>query len=194
MATAPLNLANHPTHVVLDLGSRAAIERFQKYAWYYGFTTEFCRCNKSFVFVSSETETFVESCIVHYPTAPPCSTKVDVLETRDVTILFYFLPMEILGVTIELDPKGNKITCPVFRLCSFPAGYSTMGHVVLDLTSLAYQPMTKSRERSGHPRRHTCNFCHVRAAYPARTQDLQVDEDDRPLVHLDHTVVSETSD
>ena len=98
MATAPLNLANHPTHVVLDLGdtrslrSRAAIERFQKYAWYYGFTTEFCRCNKSFVFASSETETFVESCIAHFPTAPPCSTKVDVLETRDVTILFFFSP------------------------------------------------------------------------------------------------------
>ena len=49
-----LNLANHPTHVVLDLGctrpigSRVAIRRFQKHALYYGITTEFCRCNKSF--------------------------------------------------------------------------------------------------------------------------------------------------
>ena len=41
-----LNLANHPTHVVLDLGctrsigSRAAIRRFQKHALYCGITTD----------------------------------------------------------------------------------------------------------------------------------------------------------
>ena len=63
MVATPLNLANHPTHVVLDLGcarsnrSRAAIERFKKHAWYYGITTEFCRCNTSIVFANSETET-----------------------------------------------------------------------------------------------------------------------------------------
>ena len=50
MASAPMNLANHPTHVVLDLGStrsigsRAAIKRFQKHALFFGMTTEFCRC------------------------------------------------------------------------------------------------------------------------------------------------------
>ena len=44
----PLNLANHPTHVVLDLGctrslaSRATIRRFQKHALYFGITKEFC--------------------------------------------------------------------------------------------------------------------------------------------------------
>ena len=53
-------------------------------------------------------------------------------------------------MTIELDPKGDKITCPAFGLYSSPAEYSTMGHIVLDLTSLAYQP--KSRERSAHPK------------------------------------------
>ena len=72
MVATPLNLANHPTHVVLDLGctrsigSRSAIERFKKHAWYYGITTEFCRCNKSFVFANSETETCMESCM-HCP-------------------------------------------------------------------------------------------------------------------------------
>ena len=74
MASVPLNLANHPTHVVLDLGctrsvgSRAAIKRFQKHALYYGITREFCRCNKSFVFANSETETCWESCVIHFPT------------------------------------------------------------------------------------------------------------------------------
>ena len=63
MASVPLHLAHHPTHVVLDpgcirsLGSRTAIRRFQKHALYYGITTEFCPCNKSFVFANSETET-----------------------------------------------------------------------------------------------------------------------------------------
>ena len=46
MASVPLNLANRTTHVVPDLGctrsigSRAAIERFQKHALYCGITTE----------------------------------------------------------------------------------------------------------------------------------------------------------
>ena len=54
MAVPSLNLAYHPTHGTLDLGctrsigSRSAIERFQKHAWYHGIKTKFCRCNKSF--------------------------------------------------------------------------------------------------------------------------------------------------
>ena len=49
MVATPLNLVNHPTHVVLDLGctrsigSRSAIERFKKHAWYYGIATDLCR-------------------------------------------------------------------------------------------------------------------------------------------------------
>ena len=57
-----------------------------------------------------------------------------------------------------------------------------MGHIVLDLTSLAYQPTTKSRERSGHPRRHvTFAMSERKPAYPALTQDMHGDEDDGPL-------------
>ena len=94
MASAPLNLANHPTHVVLDLGytrsvgSRAAIKRFQKHALKKGMTTEFCRCNQSSVFANSETEICWENCIIHFRTTPPCSTRVYVLETGDVPIFF----------------------------------------------------------------------------------------------------------
>ena len=157
MVATPLNLANHPTHVVLDLGctrsigSRSAIERFKKHAWYYGITTEFCRCKKSFVFANSETETCMDSCIIHFPTTTPRSTKVDALETRDVPILFSISQMKDLGMTVEQDPKGDKITCPAFGLYSSPAEYSTMGHIVLDLTNHAYQPTTTSREQPGHP-------------------------------------------
>ena len=145
MAATPLNLANHPTHVVLDLGctrsigSRSAIGRFKKHAWYHGITTEFCPCNKSFVFANSQTETCKDSCIIHFPTTPPCSTKVDVLETGDVPILFSLSQMKNLGA---------------FGLYFSPPEYSTMRHIVLDLTNLAYQSTTTSREKPGHPRRH----------------------------------------
>ena len=131
MAAVPLDLANHSTHVVLDLGctrsigSRAAIKRFQKRTLYHGITTEFCRCNTSFVFANSETESCWENCIIHLPTTPPCSTTVDVLDTGNVPILSH-PQMKHLGMTIELDPKGDKITCPSFGLYSSPAEYSTM--------------------------------------------------------------------
>ena len=68
-----------------------------------------------------------------------------------------------------------------------------MRHMVLDLTGLAYQP--KSRERSGHPRRHiTFTMTEQKLAYPAHTRDLQEDEDDGSLEHPDHTVVSDDED
>ena len=66
MMATPKNLANNLTHVVLEfgctqsIGSRAAIERFKKHAWYYGITTKFCRGNVSVVFANSETETCKE--------------------------------------------------------------------------------------------------------------------------------------
>ena len=78
---------------------------------------------------------------------------VDVLETGDVPTLFSLPQMRNLGTTIELDPQGDKIICPAFGLYSSPVEHSTIGHPVLDLTSLAYQATTKSCDRSGHPKR-----------------------------------------
>ena len=91
-------------------------ECFRSNALHYGIMTEFCPCNKSFVFANSETETCWESCTFHFPKTPPCSTRVDVLETGHVPILFSLSQMKNLGMTIELDPKGDKITCPAFGL------------------------------------------------------------------------------
>ena len=71
--------------------------------------TEYCFCNKPFVFANSETETCLESRIIHFPTTPPCSTKVDVLDTEDVPILFSLPQMKNLGTTIELDPKRDNL-------------------------------------------------------------------------------------
>ena len=101
--------------------------------------------------------------------------------------------MKSLGTTIELDPQGDKITCPTFGLYSFPAEYSTTGHMVLDWTCLAYQP--KSRERSARPAKHaTFALSEQKSAYLARTRELDEDEDDQPLVRPDSTAVSEDED
>ena len=117
------------------------------------------------------------------------------LETGDVPIFFFLPQMRNLGMTIELGPKGDKITCPACGLYSSPAEYSTMEHIVLDLTSLAYQPTTKSRERSGHPRRHvTVAMSEQKTAYPVHTQDMHGHEDDGPLAQPDHMVVSDDED
>ena len=159
--------------------------KIQKHSWYYGFTTEFCLCIKSFVFANSETETCFERRIIHFPTTQPCSTVVNVLATGDVPILSSLPQMRYLGITIELDPRGDKITCPAFGLFSSPADYSTMGHIVLGLTSLTYQPTSKSSNRSDHPRRHEISAMSMRKpAYPAHALDMHEDEDevDKPCV------------
>ena len=83
-------------------------------------------------------------------------------------------------MTIERNSEGDKITCPAFRLYSSPVKYSTMGHIVLDLTSLACQP--NSRERSARPTKHVSfALLQPKLAYPAHLQELGDDKDDKPL-------------
>ena len=96
-------------------------------------------------------------------------------------------------MTSELDPKGDKHKCPAFGLYSSPAEYSTMGHIVLDFTSLAYQP--KLRERSAHPKRHvTFARSEQESVYPALTPELDEDDNDKPLFRPDRVTVSEDED
>ena len=60
-----------------------------------------------------------------------------------------------------------------------------MGHIKLDLTSLADQPTTKSGEQPGHPKRLVIfAMSDRRPAYPAHAPDMDEDkdEDDEPLV------------
>ena len=65
-----------------------------------------------------------------------------------------------------------------------------MGHIVLDLTSLMYQPPTKSSDRLGNPKRHeTFTISERKPAFPAHTQPISEDEDDGPLVQPHHAVV-----
>ena len=100
------------------------------------FTTEFCRCTKSFVFANSETESCWENCIIHFPTTPPCSTRVDVHETGNVPILFSFSD-EKIGKDCWVGPEKGQNYMSCFWLVLFSSWTSTMGHMVLDLTILA---------------------------------------------------------
>ena len=68
-----------------------------------------------------------------------------------------------------------------------------MGHIVLHLTDLAYQP--KWRERSVRPKKHvTFALSEQTSAYPVHTRELDEDEDDKPLVRPDRSAVSEDED
>ena len=113
---------------------------------------------------------------------------------RRATCLLFSLPeMQNLGITLELDLKGAKITCPAFGLCSSPIEYSTIGHIAMDLTSLAYQP--KSREPSARPTKHVpIALSQRKSAFPARVQKLDDDEDDKTLFRPDCTTVSDEED
>ena len=67
-----------------------------------------------------------------------------------------------------------------------------MGHIVLDLTSLAYQ--SKLRERSARQRKHvTFALSQRKSAYPARVQKLDDDEDDKPSVQPTTVLKRESS-
>ena len=61
------------------------------------------------------------------------------LETGNVPVLFSLPLMKNLGMTVEMDPKGDTITCPAFGLYSSLAEYSSIGLIVLDLTNVACQ-------------------------------------------------------
>ena len=82
------------------------------------------------MFENSETETCLESCIFHCPTTPPCSTKVDVLETGDAPILFLPLRMRNLGMIIELDPQGDGCMT-VQEIYRGTRGHSALAQITL---------------------------------------------------------------
>ena len=109
---------------------------------------------------------------------------------KRATCLSYspFPQMQNMGITLELEPEGAKITWPVFGLYSSPIEYSTMGHI-----GLAYQP--KSRERLARSTKHvTFAPSQRKSAYRASVQELDDDEGDKPLVRPGRTAVSKDED
>ena len=84
----------NPTYVVLDLGctrsrgSRKAVSAFAKKAPRVGIWIEYIPCDTTFIFTDSKTGEVKESCIVHFPTRPPCSTQIDILEKGALELLY----------------------------------------------------------------------------------------------------------
>ena len=153
-------------HVRLD--QKRQSKRFQKHALYYGITTEFCRCNKSLSCLPNLRRRPVGKVVLSIFRQHLCvQPEWTFLRTGDVPVLFSLPEMKNLEMTIELDPKGDKITCPAFGMYSYPDEYSTVGHIVLDLTSLAYQAEIAWAICSPEE---TCNFCTI----GAKNQHIQL--------------------
>ena len=137
-----------------SIGSRATIRIIQKHALYMAFHQRFTHATNPLCLPTlrwrlvGKVALFI--CRLHVRPELMC------WKPRNVPVSFSVPQMKNVGMTIELDPKADKITCPAFGLYSSPAEYSTVGHTVLDLTRLAYQP--KTRERTPHSRRHV-TFC-----------------------------------
>ena len=70
------------------------------------------------VFANSEGETCRENCLIHFPTTPPCSTRVDVLETGDVPILFSLLQMQKSGYYTWTGSSRERSVCPTKHVTS----------------------------------------------------------------------------
>ena len=174
MVSVPLDVTHHPTHVVLDLGStqsigwRKAIGRFQKYALSHDIRTEFCLCNKPIKFCQL------------------WDNVVGQVSFSDKTTMWCRIWV------LHLNWIQKKLRSHVQLLaCTLPkSNIPQMGHIVLDLTSFAYQP--ESRERLARPTKHvTYAMSKRKSPYPARVQEFDDDEDDKPLVRPDHIAVSE---
>ena len=71
MASVPLDVAHHLTHVVLDLDwiekGNQKVPEICVVMWYYD---RILSLQQVFVFANSETDTVRESCIIHFPTKP----------------------------------------------------------------------------------------------------------------------------
>ena len=77
-----VDLNRNPIYVVLDLGctrsmgSRKAITVFARVAPQHGIWLEYKPCKTNFISADSETDTVRETCVVHLPTTPPCTTQI----------------------------------------------------------------------------------------------------------------------
>ena len=141
-----VDLNKNPTYVVLDLGctrsmgSRKAVEAFAQESKAYGITMEYRPCDTTFVFADSQMGKVTETCIVHFPTTPPCTTQIDILEKGSVPILLSLPQMKNLGMGLKLSAQGDRITCPAFGLYDATPEISTAGHIVLNMASIQNRP------------------------------------------------------
>ena len=151
MASVPLNLANNPTHVVLDLGctrsigSRAAVKGSRNMRCIMALEQSFVPATSPLCLPTLRWR-LAWKVVFIFQRNPPCSTRFDVLETGVVPILFSVSQMKILGFTVELDPKGDKIKCPAFGLYS-----SQLNTLLWDISSWILRVLRISQYHMSDP-------------------------------------------
>ena len=107
--------------------------------------------------------------------------------------------MKHLGMTIELDPKRDKITCPAFGLYSSPAEYSTMGHFGFGFDESCVPDKIAWADRSKNQQIQLAheNWTKMMTINPLVCPDnvtVSEDEDDEPLVRPSSELIKEKRD
>ena len=127
-----------------------------------------------------------------FPTTPPCSTRVDVLETGNVPIFFFHPHMKHLGMTIELDPKKRQNYMSGFWLVLLSSWILYAGTYCSGLEESCVP--AKIEWAVSSPKK-TCNLCsEQKSACPAPARELDEDDDGKPLVRPNRSIVSEDED
>ena len=117
-----VHLPSSPTYVVLDTGrtrsmrNRSALQKLEAIAPQHGNDIKDFPCETRFKFADSGTSSVSESCVLTFPTFPPCRTQVDILETGDVPILLSLPQMKDSGMSLELHADGDLLTRPAFNM------------------------------------------------------------------------------
>ena len=75
------------------------------------------------------------------------STAMDILDQRDVPILFSVEQLRNLRMSIEHTPACDYLTCPLFGLKRFSLPVSTSNHNVLDAMMFASSVRTRMDAR-----------------------------------------------
>ena len=139
----------HATYVIIDsgctraMGSRPRIMAFVAECrrnakcklWF-----EFKPCYAQFSFANSQKSRVYERLVIHFPTEPPCSTEIEILEEGCVPILLSLEQMRNLYMKFEHTPECDYLTCAAFGMKDFPIPVSTTNHLLLDLAAMKNNP------------------------------------------------------
>ena len=115
---------------------------FVKACRHSGFkgTFQFVPCCTHFSFANSHASKCYERLVINFPTTPPCSTEVDILEEGSVPILISLQQIGNLYMGFQHTPYCGYLTCEAFGLKDYPIPISTSNHLLLDLCNLKSSP------------------------------------------------------
>ena len=115
MAPVLLNLASHPLTLLWILAVHGRMDREQQSDSYSNMRCIMASRQNSVLAIyplclPPLRQRHVGKLYYSFSDNTPCSTRVDMLATGDVPILISLPQIQNLGMTLEPDPKGAKIT------------------------------------------------------------------------------------